>query len=365
MALLHGDGFDHWGDNTDLINGGGYAMSSDSIALLHITDWPTRVRTGDWAINLPILETNGYGGVYWYKNVGGARTSIGFGIGWQFQQYPLTSAYGFAIQCAPNNFLENIQVSITISPVGEIIIWQWRPIDGLELGRSAPGKVVPGAYNYIEGKVFVDAVHGSVEVRVGGQVAILLTEVNTNGIPGNTNATVFCAGKFKFIDDTTPGHQAWDDLVIWDTTGTFNNNFMGEIRMRLMLATSNGPIQDFIPNTGNAFNEISLIPSDPANHFISSATVGDVSDFLLTQLPGNTAYAAAIVMYVNANKTDAGVCNITPGINSNGSVANGTVINPGTGAAYYNTTFETDPDTGVPFLLPALQALLSRVERTV
>lgn len=348
MAMRRADGFDHWGNHNNMIQGGGYIEHNSSFD--PTTNTP---RTGAYAGFI----TNFGAGAGWVSDqVGGNQRTLIMGIGiWFGSIGGANNCHGIGIGDGDNNW----QVSCAVSDDGSISVFNNRI--GTFLGETAPGVVVPGTYNYIECKVFADTVNGSVEVHVNGISKLVLVNVNTN-----PQGTGFCnSTHWGKIQNGNTLDTRFDDYYCFDTTGANCNDFAGDVRCRTMFTTGDGPNQDWTPNNAPAWGELDNVPVDPANHFIGATTVGDVSDFTNTQLPTNTSFSYGLVTYANVQKSDAGACEVTPGISSNGTVATATPIAPGIGAAWYKGIFEVDPDTGVAWTLPALQAVLQRVERTV
>ena len=338
---LWGDGFDHYGirANADVF----YTHHNYGIT----TDHP---RTGNWSAIL------NHGGDQWFaRPIPNSRTVI---MGAALMTLTTTSGGLQGIFISRNiDFATAVAVYITSS--NSILVTR----GNTALGETAPGIYTPGTYNYIQVKVFNDDNNGTIEVRLGSNPVpiILLTNQSLHSVDFNNVGFVGNMGDNANVDKD----MYIDDFYINDLTGIYNNDFCGVVRCRTRLTSANGGSQAWVPLNAPAYNELNVIPFNGAAHNIAGANVNDVSNFGVDAVPTNTAFAASQIIFLAASKSDAGACTITPQINSNGTVANGTPINPDvTYGMYLGGVFEFDPDTNAGWLLPGIQATLAQVDRT-
>lgn len=339
MALVWGDGFDHYGTTVNartFYTGTGWSLNTTL----------ANCRTGTGCIFIP------YNTAPFNRAVPNAKT------------YIIGTANNFTLKSADTRFGPTWEFRngttvlgyVFVNYQGSVVVYN---AAGAVLYTSPINTILDGSYVYLEAKLFSHATNGTIEVRLN-RTNILYAGTGLN--TGGADITNINLGGYS----STYSGRDWyiDDFYINDTTTAFNNDFNGDIRCRTRYAASNGPQQDWTANNAPAYGEINRVPYDAANHFISAAAVGNISNFGLPALPTNTAYANGLMMFVAASKSDAGTCTITPEILSGASQASGSLITPSTTAAYYATAFQTDPATGNLFLLPALQALLIQAERT-
>lgn len=137
-----------------------------------------------------------------------------------------------------------------------------------------------GNYQHAEGKVKVHSTLGSVEVRID-QIPVVfdnpLTNINTNN--GG-------AGQIDRVlgGDPDGGVRSgvnFDDFVVWDTTGTDNNDFLGDVRVGYSAANASGTHSD--GTASNASTLLSCVQDVPSN--------GDSNYVILdgTTLPQNVS----------------------------------------------------------------------------
>lgn len=339
MSLVWADGFDHWGTDAQFQT---VYQIADSVSLTAVNP-----RTGT---NGLLCSNNR---CFWAVSIVPIPQVI-FGMAVR-QDVPMPPGTAFYFWLMDNG--GGILGSVSIDTGNSISV---QKANGTVVGTSAPNVLPVGAYNFIEVKWVNSATVGSVQVRVNNITVLLLTGL---ALSATNIGRIGAGGNHRNVNEVSIPSTV-DDFYICSTAGAYGNDFLGDIRCRMMLATANGPAQDWSPHTGNAWQEINRVPVDPTNHFISAPAVGNVSTFTSTQLPTNTSYSAGLMLFVNANKTDAGICGITPGVLSGATVGSIPAISPAIGAAWYTGVQEVDPATGSPWLLPALQAVLSRVERT-
>lgn len=325
MTLLHGDGFDHYGSTAELTQNY-YSAATLSNA---------NPRTGPYSMH------------------------VGFGVTWTWPGALLRGGFGFAqsLQAFDDNRIYwgtgggDDFLSFQFVADGSIKIFK-NGFGATLIGQTAAALIQLNSYQYLEMSYFKN-VAGYLEIRLN-------------------NVQIFLLQNYDFSTLATPSTLKWyyagqayiDDLVLWDTNGAVNNNFLGDVRCRTSFAISNGPDQDWaVTGAVPAYQAVSQVPSDPATKYIASAVIGDHSNFNMTQLPTNTAYAAAVVVVPQASKTDAGVCAIDVSITVNANTTATQTLNPATGTGRFPKIFENDP-LGNPWLLPALQAIQPNVVRS-
>jgi hypothetical protein len=139
-------------------------------------------------------------------------------------------------------FLDGNSQQIMVNfPSGQIVIRKSN-LFTTEVARSAKF-MATNAWNFLEVKVRFHATLGSIEVRANGETILNLTNINTLD-SANAYANKVRLG---FTGSASGTYDVlWDDLYICDTTGTENNNFLGEIRIDGFVPTADGSRSDFV-----------------------------------------------------------------------------------------------------------------------
>lgn len=357
MALLWADSFDTYGTAAIMASSSLYANAYNSWDPLINNSAP---RTGPSAIK---INTSNNGDVNVTRILGATPSTMG-----QIWSLYLTAPTGSSPQTRPSMVWYNAAGTPLIS------IWP-NPAMGLSVSAGDAGGPVLGStpnnvlqvasYNYIEAKVFGNAVNGSVEIRINANPAsLLLTNINTlQAGPGP-----FAQAGFRKSGGISSGSSESvyaDDWAVWDNTGSFKNDFGPITRCRTRFPVTNGPAQAW-PVTGaaQAYQALDNVPPLPASQYIQGVNVGDASNFGLTQLPTTTAYAVGINVITMLQASGLGVNGVTPSVISGPTTSDGAQITTNTNAVMYSQIWQNDPNSGGYFLLPALQAMLIQLKRT-
>lgn len=353
MSLIHFEPFELYGTgngNTGTPTGAqaimqqrGYSYGVVSPSLV-----TTNTRTGSVC-----LQINATGNAGWMQYPFSARTTVGCGVAIRMGQTPTTTVsqpnfQGIRFGTAADAF----HIRIIMDVAGAIQINQ----AGTTRATSNPNVYVAGSYHWVEAKVVTGTGTATVEVRVNGTTVVTATGLTiaaitrvTLGQLGTANAQV----------------ANYDDWVIWDNTGTENNDWMGDTFLIVAPPNSDTAVNDFVPSTGSdrwaMIDE--LAPNDA--DFLTANAAGNNQELNTTtpDLPA-TGAVVAVASIVRALKTDTGVSTINHGIAVGGSSDVSSGINLGTGAAYYAHVVERNPDGNVTWTQAAAQAARLRMQRT-
>lgn len=302
---------------------------------------------------------------------GGCIQSVNGGAFW----CPMAAAQGavqfFGMSFRMNTLSSSGQVLLRFVDVNNNVIGAVQ-LDGLgrlQIVNQVPAVLQTSAvaiglniWNRLEVKFVAGttATNGQMVVRFNGQEIL-----NQQGIL-TRNGT----GTMLRVDVYGPGIQSdgcrYDDIVVWDDTGSANKDFLGDIRIDELLPTANGAEQAWTPNTGAAWDAVNdaLTASDDDTTFISSGTVGAKSKFTMSDLPSSSDKIFAVQPRARVKKSDAGTRTIKTYIHS-GSVdsEDAVAFDPTTA---YNTAIgnirETDPNTAAAWTDAGVNALEVGVE---
>lgn len=155
------------------------------------------------------------------------------------------------------------------------------------------------------------------------------------------------------------------DLVMWDGTSSYNNDFLGSVLVTNLVPTSDVAL-NWTPSTGSTGYEIlDNIPPNDAQYLSAgdpppSPYVAEVSD-----LPSDVTSVKAIMTRVRAAKTDGGDGSLQVGVISNGDTALGANRPITVTMTYWSDVFQTDPDTTAPWLPDAVDDVRLQINRTL
>ncbi len=321
-------------------------LFADPIGLFYST--AAQAASGLWTAFGGTIHTSGLPA----GNIGSTAASFGpsggaitvpsaagpYTVGFRFVS---TSAYTNDQEiCHLSDASNNSQVTF-LSNSGGTITAKRGSGNGTTLGVSSGTNLLQNVWQYIEFQVTVSATVGTVAIRINGATVLNLTGVNTLG--GGGAAVI---GKISIGSNLTNFFQ---DLYIADSTGSYNNTFLGDVHVSVFNPTSNGTYTAYTPN-GAATLWQSVSASTPADStvFASDSTPGDRMSVNLAS-SSVTGTIAGVVNVGRMKKTDSGTRTSALTVTNNSVDSIGSTISLGTSFAYFTQVQETDPNTGVPW----------------
>jgi hypothetical protein len=248
MALIFADSFDHYSNAyiqskwTSVFN---FGTANQGLQLNNVQQ-----RTG--------LQCGGFTGNGAFKTIKNATTWI-FGGAFNWQQYG--GGVSFVHVGTPQVVLQ-IQVDGTLA----VISGPQGFNPGTVLGTTDPSTAITlGRYYYIEFKAVINQTTGSVVVRINGQIVLNLAGVNTS--PNGDNIA-------DVVQVTGPGGGSFvyvDDLYVCDNSGTANTDFLGDVKIGVIVANLAGDFTQWTPSSGVVnFSLVNEIPPDGDATYVSA-----------------------------------------------------------------------------------------------
>lgn len=292
---------------------------------------------------------------------------LGFGAAYYLSQLPSASTSHVLLQ--GRNDTNQEQYSLTVSTTG---LLQLRRGDqeGTVVAATDSPVIVAGAYQHVEVYVVCHASAGSIEIRVAGETVLSADALNTQG--GSDNAvTQWAMGCPKELAGWA-GTMDVADVVVWDTTGSVVNDFIGDTQCLVWYPTADTASDDWAPNvTGSGYTQIddAAGPDDDTSYVEAPiASPGAISEYDVTNLPSTTSDVIAVITQPMLRKTDAGdgsaqVSVVQPS-------ASPDAVDSGNDTAltqvytYYPEVHETDPSTGVRWTPSGFNSMRLRLQRT-
>lgn len=292
------------------------------------------------------------------KVLAASKTAVGMFARVWWASFAANVNSGPLIRFADSGNSANIYLQV--SPIGSIIVW--RGVFGTQLYESAVC-LTASAWHHIEAFVEFDDTTGSVEVRVNGTTVVDLSGIDT--VAGLANCQNVSVGN-RASGTGSGGTVYWKDFVIWDTTGSVNNDFFGTCEVGPYMPNGDDTFT-WAPSSGTTGWDLIDETNGPndAGYIEADATPPAVSLFDIEDLPNDVTSVRGLVIYARAKKTDGGDAQIQAGINSNGTQGNGTDRAITTAFTYWLDVVELDPDTGVQFTRLGFNDALLTIDRTL
>ncbi len=134
------------------------------------------------------------------------------------------------------------QVTLEFGEIGSLRILR----DSNVLATTVDGLMTRGAWHYIELKIKIDNSVGTVEIHFDGIVVANETGLDTQ-MTGNASIDTVSFGPTRFESELF-----YDDIYIADDSGSYNNDFLGDVRIIATQPDADGSSTDFtlFPGTG-------------------------------------------------------------------------------------------------------------------
>lgn len=229
--------------------------------------------------------------------------------------------------------------AITANANGNLVFYPF----GSTTANATTGthNVCDGLYHFIEIQiVFATTATGSVKVYVDGNLDLSLTGLITvaSGTPtGQINIGSAANGQATSVT------CFYDDLIVWDSTGTAFNTFpIGPQRITLHSPNGAGSSTQFTPSANANWQCVSQVYTGTAN--VSDATTGKVDLYAVPTLPWSPTTVNAVVMNTYANNPGGGG-NVLKAQVKSSAVAAGAPITLPIALANFQTPFYTDSNS--------------------
>lgn len=265
MAIIFMDSFDHYG-SADFLkkwSGGGGTLYASGYG-----------RRGGGSIFRPLC----------HKNFDATKTTViaGFAVSPTGGGRIMYFGYG-----------DTVLTALHANTAGELLVYNDL---GAIIGRTRPNLMATSAYAYVEIKAVMGTTAGAVEVRVNGKVELSLTNVRTSA----SQYTSIGFGQLINWDFLI------DDLYVCDTSGSVNNDFLGDCRVDAYMPTSEGALLEWTPTPAGV--HYTTVDDNPINtaDYIETATAGAIDLFGYTDLVNVPLAVFGVQLNSAIRKTDAG-----------------------------------------------------------
>lgn len=177
---------------------------------------------------------------------------------------------------------------------------------GANIGNSRPGTWFLDTWHYLEIKA-TPGPTGTAQVKWDGEIIIDVSGDYTPGtLPAGYDWGFDCYSYSK--DNNTPGiGMAYDDMYICDQTGSFNNDYLGNLRVGCMLPDAPGDVT-LMTAVGAASNwqavtaDRNFAASDPT--YVTTDVVGNYDLYnLQTNVPAREVFGVSMKAFYR--QTDA------------------------------------------------------------
>lgn len=353
--LLHADNFNYYGTDESNMLDGVYAQIGSSIILDTDPDGisPEKCLSAGTSSSTMVLR----------YVLPSAVATIGFAFRIWLPSLPSNTGSGgstamFDVRDGSNNILGMLWVTTT----GAIKYVSGSAPSSTLVAETTGPVITAGGWYHIEGKILKSATVGTVEVRVEGITVIDADTLNT----GATTIAQVGIGTWNSGNGTSFGGFAYyKDFVVWDTSGTENNDFLGAVIVYELKPTADVSL-NWTSTDANGFSVLDNNPPDDALHYISASDAPPAAAvFELTDLPADVSSVKGIITRVRAAKIDGGDGQLQVSLRSGVSDDAGADRPITVAQTYWSDVSELDPDTGAAWLPGAVDDARLVINRTV
>jgi len=299
-----------------------------------------QARTGTYALH------TGYGD-YALFDLGSGKTEIYFGVG----VYITGGQYLYTlIQLFDSGGLS--QLSFAVEDTNQTFkVWRGDASDTL----IASGGFIPlNSWQYLEGHVVIHDTSGICTIKVNGSQIIDFSGDTNNG--GTSDIKVVRLGRNTGYV-TSYANVYFDDLVVNDTSGSYNNSWTGRGGIELLSPSGAGTSTDLTASAGSNYECVDEQPPDDDTTYVYGSTPDDHDGYTLTNTT-QTGTVKAIKWFARAKTTAAGSDAIKRHLRINGTDYNGASdLTLTTDYAYYKEILEENPDDSAAFETADLDAM--------
>lgn len=184
-----------------------------------------------------------------------------------------------------SNTSVGIQWGIRVSLYGEVLLMA--PNMSTVLAISPPNTVNTNAWNYFDFRFQYDATNnGRMRIRVNTDLMIDYTgPLGTGGVGSWNSLGWYNTGTSG--NSGSGNYMAWDDLYVLTTTGSNDNDYLGNVRVRLQQPSAPGDITGLVPTGAPTNWQAQINPSLDPGIYDSTATVGNYDLYKLQANAGS------------------------------------------------------------------------------
>lgn len=339
------DGFDHYGSDVARLRDGVY---SEVVGAALVT---VGARTGARCVSISAVQnSSGLRRVFPYT-----AATVGVGFAFNINQLP-TDSISLAL-CQILDEDNKTSATLTVMPTGAVQLRAGGRTSKVT-AQSAAEVVLPGSYQHFECEIGP----GTCEVRING--VTVLNTAESEVVFGY--AQVILGGCIGFPKSgAAEVTMLLDDVFARDGSGALNNSWIGDQKVYTRMPDEDGAEQDWTPSTGTeAWSILDNVPPIDAQ-YVNANAAGDRTSVGFASYPTDIVAISGVYTASRVWKTDAGNAKFTTDFISGASETNQPNHPLSTAPRWYGDMFETNPATGLPWLvtdLNAAQVVLERIE---
>lgn len=285
MSLLFVEGFDHYADIDHMVQG-------KWTAIYHTTSTYASFEPGRFPGPHALALNSGLS--YLSRGFGANLQTVIVGFAFYAEAWPDSDRTLIRLREGGST-----QVGVGVMSSGQLFVYSGTHSNVLATSAQGLGATT---WYYIELRATIDAVGGSVELRINGSPWISVAGADTRYTANAWTDELSLAG---WNED-----NRFDDLYVCDTAGAINNDFLGDCRVITLAPDADGTTNDFTPLGGGAnYAEVDdgASGSDEDTSYVSASAVGAKDLYGYPTLGAAPGAIKGVAVTTRARKTDAGI----------------------------------------------------------
>jgi len=232
--------------------------------------------------------------------------------------------------------------------------------DGTQLAVSADNVFSPSDYAFVEFKATINNSTGSYEVRVNDVTILSGSGVDTqNSANAYANAVGICAT----IENSGGAMTAIDDFYVCDSSGSVNNDFLGDVVIESVFPNADGTNSSFTLSTGTShYAVIDEAAQNGDTDYAYSATLNARETVNLGNISVVGGVVKGVVVHACARKDGSDTRGVKPVVKSGATYSLGAELNLSSGYNLASHVYELDPNTSTAWTETTVNAIEAGVD---
>lgn len=222
------------------------------------------------------------------------------------------------------------------------VLFAWRGTNATSIGSTGTGPSL-NLWHYVEVKATIaDSPSGVFVVKLNGTTVLNLTTADTR------NSATATANTVRLGNSTGTVGALWDfdDIYVFDATGTTNTDFAGDCKVEQVLPTGAGATTAWTPSAGSNWQCVDEAPPTGDTDYVSSSTAAQTDTYACGDLSVATSGTVkAVQASVLARKDDAGSRSLALVARPGSTDRVGATQAVSDSYARYAQVWDTNPDT--------------------
>jgi hypothetical protein len=199
-----------------------------------------------------------------------------------------------------------------------------------------------GVWYYFEIKATINDSTGSVVVKVNGVEKLNVTSIDTRATSAAAEINRIQLGATDGGYGSTP--QAFDDFYLCDTTGTANNDFLGDVRVQSIFPSGAGATTQWTPSAGSNYQCVDDTAPNSDTDYVSETSAGDKDTYAFGNVTPTSGTVKGVQIMAYHRKDDAGSRSIAPVYRPTSTDYDGTTVSVLDSYTYLREVSEINPD---------------------